>query len=167
MLLPLCLQKVPHRSHSKGPVRQPPYCRLHLGRRTWWSRPAASIWGTQRGVLITIPFHTPAHVHPAAGGALSPVCAPRGHSLLAFGTFLPSVGKSPRSRWERWQGHHRSPREARVHTLSPTSPAQGPCRLHPGPRQWAGEGLKSTPEGTEEPSGPDLPALVSGAFRQA
>lgn len=52
-------------------------------------------------------------------------------------------------------------------TPSPLPAPQGPCRLHPGPKQWAAEGLKGTPEGAEKPSGPDPPALVSGTFRQA
>lgn len=147
MLLPLCLQKVPHRSHSKGPVRQPPYCRLHLGRRTWWSRPAASIWGTQRGVLITIPFHTPAHVHPAAGGALSPVCAPRGHSLLAFGTFLPSVGEKPTVQVGEVAGASQKPKGGPCSHPLPYQPCAGTVQAAPRPQAVGSRGAEGYSRG--------------------
>lgn len=105
---------------------------------------------------------------PSCGrGSESCVC-PTWPLLAGLWDFPPVCGvkaHGPGGRGGR--GITEAPREARVQTLSPTSPAQGPCRLHPGPRQWAAEGLKGTPEGTEEPSGPDLPAMVSGAFRQA
>ena len=167
MLLPLCLHKVPHRSHV-APRGRPRYADLPPGGSTRGADPveqaAASIWGAQRGVVIIIPFHTPAHVHPAGGGALSLVCGPTWPLLAGLWDFPPVCGVEVHSPGGRggWSVTE-APREAHVHTLAPTSPAQGPCRLHPGPKQCAAEGLKGTPGGTEEPRGPDLPALGVGS----
>lgn len=163
MLLPLFAE---NRSHRKGPVGRPPYCRLPPGRKTWWSRPTAGTWGTQRGVVITIPFHTPARVHATGRRALSLVRAPRGHSLLAFGTFLPSVGWKSTVQVGEVAGVSQKLRGRPMSTPSPLAAPQGSCRRHPGRKQRAAEGLKGTPEGQDSPVGQTpLPCSVGPSAR--
>lgn len=149
---------------TEGPSRPPPYCRLPPGQEDLaeqaYSRHLGNAWCPDHHPIS----HSSLRSHNWERGSES--CAfPRGHSLLAFWDFSPVCRVKVRPGGRGGRSVTEAPREAHVHTLSPTS--RRDRRLHPGPKQWAAEGLKGTPEGAGKPSGPDTPPWSVGPSAQA
>lgn len=130
------------------------------GRRTRWSRlqPASG----------ELPFHTPAHVHPA-GGRGSESCAWPHVAPPCWPLGLPSRlwGRSPQSRWERWLEHHRSSEGGPCSHPLPYQPRAGAVQIAPGPQAVCSRRAEGHSRGDGRAQGARPPCPGSGVFPQA